>query len=121
MNSLFQSWYSLVAESAFGIIISDPVLIFGSGLKLLLTGFRINKTAFWVGAKEGRHLHLLLLRIKKGYKQTAMVLDSIPWENLYPERTREIATWRKQTRIPTRPPWPILMLDRLHWRQMFED
>ena len=35
-----------------------------------------------------------------------MVLDSIPWDNLYPENTREIATYRKQIRIPPRPAWP---------------
>ena len=33
INGLFQSRNSLVAESASGIIISDPVLLFGSGVK----------------------------------------------------------------------------------------
>ena len=44
---------------------------------------------------------------KKGCKQTAMVLDLISWDHLYPENTREMASYRNQIRVPTRParPW----------------
>ena len=43
---------------------------------------------------------------EEGYKQTAVVLDLIPWGNLYPEYTKEIPTYRKQIRISPRPVWP---------------
>ena len=50
INILFQSWYSLVVESAFGIIISDPVLIFGSGVKTAFNWF-LNQIKQLLGLK----------------------------------------------------------------------
>ena len=118
----FQTWYSLAA-GWIGIWyhylrpgINAPIWC----KNCFWIKSELMKTTFWINAHRGD------IRISFFEDKGRLQADSngikiwLPWDNLYQERKRETAASRKQSRIPTRPARPILLLDRFHWGQMLE-